>query len=110
MTTKLRNLTPHSVTLHRTDGSVETIQPEGLVPRAEMETVQTGTLAGVPVRITRPSRVVDLPPPEEGTMLIVSRVVASAAPDRDDLVFPDELVRDDQGRVVGCRAFGRPAS
>ena len=38
---------------------------------------------------------------------VLSRVVKTALPDRDDLVVPDELVRDDAGRVVGCRRLSR---
>lgn len=54
-----------------------------------------------------------LPDPVPGTVHIVARVVAAQAPERDDLVWPDDLIRDDQGRVVGCRALGaaaRPAA
>jgi hypothetical protein len=40
-------------------------------------------------------------------LYIVSRVVAEAARDRDDLVVPDNVIRDDQGRVIACRALAR---
>lgn len=35
-------------------------------------------------------------------MYVVSRLVAEAVPERRDLVVPHGLVRDGQGRVVGC--------
>lgn len=41
------------------------------------------------------------------TLLIVSRLVAEACPERDDLVVPDDTVRDDAGRIIGCRALAR---
>jgi hypothetical protein len=33
--------------------------------------------------------------------------VLAAAVDRDDLYFPLEEVRDEEGRIIGCRALGR---
>jgi hypothetical protein len=32
-------------------------------------------------------------------------LVAEAVPDRDDLVFPDDIVRDATGAVIGCHAL-----
>ena len=50
--------------------------------------------------------VVGLPPIADDTLLIVSRMVAAGASDRSDLVFPYELVRDDDGRVIGAASLG----
>ncbi|HLU45236.1 MAG TPA: hypothetical protein VKZ67_09500, partial [Natronosporangium sp.] len=44
---------------------------------------------------------------QPGVLLIVSRMVAEAAPHRRDLVIPHGLLRDSQGRVVGCAGFGQ---
>lgn len=38
---------------------------------------------------------------------IVSQIVKSACPDRDDLLVPVEVVRDETGAIVGCRSLGR---
>lgn len=40
------------------------------------------------------------------TVYIVSAFVKSALPDRADLVVPSDPVRDPDGRIIGCRAFG----
>jgi len=48
-----------------------------------------------------------LPEPKEGTIYIVSALVAGAAKDRDDLVVPNDTIRDDQGRIIGCRNLAR---
>ena len=46
---------------------------------------------------------------EEGTLIVVSQVMATHLADvRNDLVFPNELVRDAQGQPKGCRSLGRP--
>lgn len=36
---------------------------------------------------------------------IVSMLVKQANPDRTDLLTPNESVRDDKGRIIGCRSF-----
>lgn len=48
-----------------------------------------------------------LPPEEPGTMLIVSALVANAgmAHGRKDLLVPTRMVRDVEGRIVGCLAL-----
>ncbi len=46
-----------------------------------------------------------LPDPRPDTYYIVSAMVRNALPERKDLLSPFDLVRDDEGRVVGCRAF-----
>lgn len=38
---------------------------------------------------------------------IVSQLVKSALPDREDLLVPAEVVRDEQGHIIGCRSLGR---
>ncbi len=108
---RLRNLTPHPVSIHR--GATRlTLPPE---PGAAPRVVETSHLRGtvevdglsVPLLHVTASKVAGLPAPQAGTLLVVARVVAEAAPERDDLVVPHEVVRDPQGAVVGCRALAR---
>jgi hypothetical protein len=61
----------------------------------------------VPVVRQSLGEVTGLPEQTAGTYLIVSRVIAAACPDRLDLLVPDNLVRDSDGRIVGCRRFAR---
>ena len=121
------NLTPHPVNFHLADGRVVTIdpaRPKEEVPRLKISDGQVTALAVtgpdgestiVPVKVGGRVTAIDppLPDPVPGTVHIVARVVAAQAPERDDLVWPDDLSRDDRGRVVGCRALGaarRPAA
>lgn len=53
------------------------------------------------------SEVEGLPEPKENTIYIVSALVAGACKNRDDLVVPNDIVRDDQGRIIGCRSLAR---
>jgi hypothetical protein len=110
-TMKLVNLTPHPVVIVAADGATITIPPSGTVARCTVTRSVVGTVTvetvTVPVTATVLGQVEHIPEPEPETLFIVSRVVAEAARDRDDLVVPDDVVRDDQGRVIGCRALAR---
>ena len=107
---KLVNLTPHSVTLIGNERTL-TVPPSGTVARCatDRRVVDTIVVDGVviPVTATTMGDIEGLPPAEPGTLLIVSRVVAEAARERTDLVIPDDTVRDEQGRIIGCRALAR---
>jgi hypothetical protein len=48
----------------------------------------------------------DLPEENPKTIIIVSLLVKSALPHRKDLVVPAELVRNDNGTIIGCKSLG----
>jgi len=100
------NLTPHSVTVLGEDGQVvATVRPSGEVLRLP-EVVQDTSLrlAGVPVVEKSLDPDAKLPPVRDGVYYIVSLPVAQAAR-RPDFIVPDDLYRDPEGRVIGCRRF-----
>ena len=113
----LVNLTPHAVLYDGgcVDGDGRRDQeallpPDGRVARVGIESRQEKPLQygaiGIPIRSTVPGKVEGLPPPANGTIYVVSGMVLAAIPDdRRDVVAPGELVRDDQGRPVGCLGF-----
>ena len=105
---KLVNLTPHTITLV-VDGETVVVVPEGTVARVmQQETVKTTVEfkgLSVPVMETKFGEVEGLPDPEDGTMFIVSRMVKTAVPDRDDVVVPGKQLRDAEGRIVGAAAL-----
>ncbi len=111
--TVLRNLTPHPVVVIGMEGKVIMDIPSegGVLPRASEKRGVLSPLSveGNVITINEVSMgdVENLPPQEDGVKLIVSRIVASACPEREDLFVPDETVRDEQGRIVGCRALAR---
>ena len=101
------NLTPHTLTVLGDDGNVITdIPPSGDVARVDVQRTQTGTVAGIPVYDSVFGNVQDLPAPQDGVFYVVSGMVRSAV-DRDDVLSPGALVRDDDGRPVGCKGFTR---
>jgi hypothetical protein len=102
------NLTPHALNL-MPEGPVVTIPPSGLVARCAVDRVQVDTVAvdgiTVPVNQTRFGEVSDLPDPQPDTIFVVSALTAQAVPERQDVFIVDDVVRDDQGRIIGARAL-----
>ncbi len=69
-------------------------------------TVYKEELGGVPLFGQEYGETVGIPDPVPGTIYIVSQIAAQyAPPDRDDVVYPTNLVVDQNGSVVGCHAF-----
>lgn len=99
------SLVPHSLTVLLASGEQMVIEPSGSVARCSQREEFVRELDGVHVTRQVFGDVEGLPPREEGTFFIVSRLVASAAPERDDLLIPGPLVRDGKGVVVGCKGL-----
>ncbi len=103
------NLTPHPITLITPDGLRQCYPPESVPARVDEKTKQLRTChyTGVPVMFSELGDVTGLPPWLPNTIYIVSRIVASAYPDRTDIFYPTDFVRDDTGRIIGARALGK---
>lgn len=103
---KILNLTPHPVHVIDKKGEVvRTFPASGKVARLEVETERTGVIDGIPTVRTKFGDPEGLPAPTGGTFYIVSQLIKSALPYRADLLVPADVVRDSEGRVIGCRAF-----
>lgn len=106
------NLTPHSINFVDASGApLVTVEPSGQLARVTAHTVTTGSVSvgdvTIPTTGTTYGEVEGLPAPEEGTIYIVSSLVASRCPDRTDVFIPNESVRDEKGRIIGCKSLGR---
>jgi hypothetical protein len=111
------NCTPHEIVLVGEDGNVALrIPPSGIVARVREEVTACGAVTVCPggpltpgVEVTLVKRawgpIEGLPAPQFRTIFIVSSLVAQAAwaQGRRDVVAPGELVRDSEGRVIGCK-------
>ena len=116
---KLVNKTPHQVTLVLEDGGKIVLDPVMPIPRVSSHNVVTATYAitddnGVEHTITREApvfgEVVDLPEPQEGTIYVVSMLVAARAKGRTDLVSPGRQLRNEAGQVIGCAGLQGPSN
>jgi hypothetical protein len=133
----LVNLTPDAITIYapESDAIIATIPPLGFYSaRVATEREQVGSIdiggQTVPINRTAFGAVEGLPryklhcgaeacrldaalsgrPCDHAPRYIVSAVVAQAVAERtarDDILIPDDAVRDGEGRVIGCRAFAR---
>ena len=103
----LQNCTPHALSIQMGSGNRVGIMPSGVCPRVEMESSLLYVLGGIAVHRTTPGEVIDLPSPQEGVWLIVSRMIVAACPERLDLLSPGGLIRNSEGRVIGCDGLSR---
>ena len=104
---KMINLTPHAINFLNENNNLVAYIPSSGIARAAQKRVSIGTVNGITVNKTEYGAVEGLPDPEYGTIYIVSVLTAQAAPDRNALYILDDTVRDDQGRIIGCRALAQ---
>lgn len=105
---KFVNLTPHAINFVNNDGeTILTVEPSGELTRVVTQTLTIGYVDGIPVTATDFGEVEGLPEKEEGTVFLVSSLVAQRCKDRNDVFIPNESVRDDKGRIIGCKSLGR---
>ena len=103
------NATPHAVNLLDENNQEVKTWPKGeLSIRLKVETVSAEPLPdGTPTTRTQYGEPEGLPDYEEGIYYIVSQLVKSALPNRNDLLVPAEVQRDTDGNIIGCRSLGR---
>ena len=102
---KIVNMTPHTVNMvSETGEKIADYISEGEI-RLTQETKQIGTINGVPLTKTTFGDVQGLPEEKEGIFYIVSRLVMTACSSRNDLLVPNDIVRDDEGKIIGCKSF-----
>ena len=108
------NLTPHSVNLLDAEGNpLTTFEPTGSIARARQtdNKVSEIEIDGTTVDVVESSygEPEDLPGPVEDTFYVVSILTAQAAKahgrDTADLLVTSDPVRNDEGRIIGCRRF-----
>ena len=103
---KLVVLTPHNLRVFNDDGEViREIKSMGNVRVSETIT-RTTQIDGLTF-VNKEYEKANLPVAQDGTLLVVSKIVQDAHPERSDLVVPDtgpdSCVRDAQDRIVGVK-------
>lgn len=102
--TRFVNLTPHMLNVVNKAGDVVNIPTSGTIARCAAETKEVDVVENFAITETRFGEVQGLPEPQEDVLFVVSRMVYDAAK-RHDLVCPGPLVRDTDGKVIGCQGF-----
>lgn len=103
------NLTPHDVTLLDEDNKVVEVFPaSGEVLRLGTVDLGSQVIVGVGrVDLVEFGHLNNPPKPKINTWYIVSLPCALSRP-RSDFLVPYMEVRDDQGRIIGCKSLARP--
>lgn len=100
------NYTPHPIHICNDENQViKTIESTGLV-RLKASTVYIEHLDGVKITQTQFSEPVGLPEYNKDVFYIVSQLVKTALPNRLDLLVPAEVVRGENGNIIGCKSLG----
>ena len=105
---KIINLTPHDVNIVDSDGNIiKTFEKSGDVARCVEEASLIGSINGIDYFDVQFGEIEELPPEEKGTFYIVSAIVKRTGDDigRTDLLVPYNTYRDENGNIIGCRAF-----
>lgn len=111
------NLTPHTLNVKASSGDFVTILPDADGPARVIydqlppEQIRVGNFDSFEVTVAgSPREIVNLPDPQPNIIFIVAKAVADAAPrHRGDLMSPGRLIRDADGKVVGCDGLTRRA-
>ena len=101
------NLTPHDCTVYLED-TIRHIPPSGNVVRLNSHCKPCGVCDGIPVAICAEGDPIGLPEPEDGTIYIVSSMIAKKVK-RLDVLCPDTsdkgVIRDGNGYILGVRGL-----
>lgn len=109
MTVRLRNFTPHATLTYLGGPESMTLPAEGMARCRETSRLDGTWDDGGMLPRARVSygEVIGLPEPEPGTIYVVSQLVVAHTPERTDLAFPFDLVRDGEGTITGFRVLAR---
>lgn len=101
------NLTPHEITLYDdNDKIIATFPPSGNIARVSAKTIRVASINRIPISTTSYGEVEGLPKSNDEEVYIVSSLVAQRCQGRKDVFVPNESVRDEKGRIIGCRSLG----
>lgn len=101
-TLEVINLTPHPVSVRKIDGSFLNLPKCNNPARCVAVFQDVATADGIAVKRQMFGAVQNLPDPQDGTLFLVSLVVAQASKHRSDLVSPGAAIRDANGVQIGC--------
>lgn len=104
---KIINLTPHELVIFNSEGEQIKRIPSSGVVRVKEENTEIGELFGIPIYKKEYTESEGLPDPVPNTYYFVSIIVAQANKNRNDLLLSSDLVRDENGRILGCKSFAK---
>lgn len=106
---KIVNLTPHEIVVYRESEIHLRIQSSGFVRASQVEK-EAGQVNGIPLKRVAFGKVQEMPQPEKDTVFVVSQITANALKEQgrtEDILITNDAVRDDAGKIIGCRSFAK---
>jgi len=100
----ITNLTPHNITMFK-NGKVDRVFTSEGLARVSSKISHHSYIGGIRINSIERLGLMGLPDETTDQYYIVSQIVKMYCSCRKDLLVPDELVRNDQGLVIGCRAL-----
>ena len=105
----IKNLTPHAINVMNKDNDIVATIPSGGIARASQKTEFSHMLDRFYIVRNTYGEPEGLPEYEEGVYYIVSLITANSARacgrTTNDLLLTSDLVRNEQGQIIGCREF-----
>lgn len=106
----LINLTPHVINFMNADNQVIlTLPAASNTARCSVKREVADTIScdghSIPINKNVFGEVYNLPATQDNTYYIVSSLTAQAVPSRKDVLVPDDVVRDENRNIIGCRAL-----
>lgn len=107
-TTNFVNLTPHALNIYTAESGVISVPPSGNVARVATSFNLDSTVDGIDIYTATYGEIEGLPAPQDNVIYITSGLIVSALQGtRYDVTSPGELVRDEDGRPIGCKGLRR---
>lgn len=108
---KFRNFTPHEINIHCENGTIVTIPSEGCI-HAKQSFVMSETFNGIEVATYAYGEPEGVPETlEDDTFYIVSKIALDACNqygiNTHNFLMVGEVVRDDDGKIIGCKTLSR---
>lgn len=103
---KIINKVPHPIYILDEENRVIAQFPKsnGMI-RLAQETTVIGEINKIPITQTIFGKPEKLPPYKKGVFYIVSNLVKTALPNRVDLLTPSNVVRNEEGTIIGSRSL-----
>lgn len=109
---KVVNLLGYPVSYHNYNGDItEFPAGKGLPQKLTGTLTVVDTAEGINViKFVYPTTdAIGIPKPAKDTFYIVSQQICQAYPDRKDLVYPSNFVKNEEGKIIGCKMLVIPA-
>ena len=106
---KLINLTPHNIDIVKMDGTTLSIPSSGVI-RAKQELESYRVIDGIKVARYTYGEPIGVPETlDPDAIYIVSKLALESCRshgiDTSNFLIPEELIRDDTGRIIGCESL-----